>query len=326
MESSSSTSSLMKHPENGIQHYRSVNGGSSVSSDSAEEPARNTVGLLASLRHSLTSEVDAGKVAPFLSAYAFMTGYIDAISFSSIFVWCGFQTGNFAQLALAFARRLESVFLTTPAPTAFTVRPVLQNVPPPSEAQSFCSLVAFIAGLLIFGRLGDKIGTHKRGWLVGGTLIQACLTLASALTFWSLEAAPIPALAVAVGAGDAAFSTQTVAVVSMRYFFGIACLSASLGVQGIMARRLNTPFSTTIVLTAAFVELATDPALFYVRRSVPSRDHKWMVIGYLFLGVVVGRLVLGQLGTAATIGVAVLIRVAIAFSWLLIPARHVHLP
>ena len=56
------------------------------------------------------------------------------------------------------------------------------------------------------------------------------------------------------------------------------------------------------MLTAAFVELATDPALFHVRRSVPSRDHKWMVIGYLFLGVVVGRLVLGQVGTAATIG------------------------
>ena len=116
--------------------------------------------------------------------------------------------------------------------------------------------------------------------------------------------------------------------------------------QGIMARRLNTQFSTTsesfcllpgvdsyahdvlllVVLTAVFVELVTDPTLFQVTRPVRSRDQKWFAVASLFLGVVVGRLILGQLGTALTIGVGVLIRIGIAFSWLWVPATRAHLP
>jgi hypothetical protein len=85
-------------------------------------------------------------------------------------------------------------------------------------------------------------------------------------------------------------------------------------------------FLLLVVLTAVFVELVTDPALFQVTRPVRSRDQKWFAVASLFLGVVVGRLILGQLGTPLTIGVGVLIRVAIAFSWLCVPATRVHLP
>ena len=87
-----------------------------------------------------------------------------------------------------------------------------------------------------------------------------------------------------------------------------------------------TTFLLLVVLTAVFVELVTDPALFQVTRAVRSRDQKWLGVASLFLGVVVGRLILGQLGTALTIGVGMLIRVGIAFSWLCVPATRVRLP
>ena len=65
----------------------------------------------------LNSDVDPAQSTGPLAAFCFMTGYMyvvslsiqavthplcstsrDVISFSSIFVWCGFQTGNFAQV------------------------------------------------------------------------------------------------------------------------------------------------------------------------------------------------------------------------------------
>lgn len=265
----------------------------------------------------------------------------DAISFSAIFVWCGFQTGNFAQvsrptypfipltdfeqISLAIARLIESTFLTPK--TGVFINTLLTL--PKSDQASTCSLTAFLLGLATFGRLGDRIGSHKRGWLVAGTLIQAALTLCSAYAFWQIERRPLVSIA---------------ALDTVQHFIGVACLSASLGVQGIMARRLGTQFSTTsewgfiflawtayltkclVVLTAIFVELVADPSLFQVTRPVRSRDQKWLAVFSLFLGVVVGRLILGQLGTSWTIGVGVVIRIVIAVSWLFIPATHVHLP
>lgn len=270
----------------------------------------------------MASEVDASKVTPPLTAYCFMTGYIDAISFSAIFVWVGFQTGNFTTLALALARHLERWYELgldqwyQPGTSSPIIVPqgVTWAQIPAGEAQAACSLLAFIVAIFVFGFIGDRVGTHKRGWLVGGTLLQALLTLGSTLAFLRIER-------------DYVHISGIFAPLSAAHLIGIACLSASLGVQGFMARRLSTQFSTSIVLTAIFVELTTDPTLFQVTRSVPSRDHKWLAVIFLFVGAVCGRLILGQVGIASTLGIAVVIRTLIALSWLFIPSRpHVHLP
>lgn len=303
----SSTSSLKKNGGD-IVSYSAVNNGSS--SSSMEDRTLERVGgdsWCTRTKISLSSEVDGQQASIPLMGYLFMAGYIDAISFSAIFVWCGFQTGNFAQISLAIARLIESTFLTPK--TGVFINTLLTL--PKSDQASICSLTAFLLGLATFGRLGDRIGSHKRGWLVAGTLIQAALTLCSAYAFWQIERRPLVSIA---------------ALDTVQHFIGVACLSASLGVQGIMARRLGTQFSTTIVLTAIFVELVADPSLFQVTRPVRSRDQKWLAVFSLFLGVVVGRLILGQLGTSWTIGVGVVIRIVIAVSWLFIPATHVHLP
>ncbi|EAU81392.2 hypothetical protein CC1G_05222 [Coprinopsis cinerea okayama7 len=314
------TSSLKKRAEG---EFVVPNYGSSSSLDSmssSQTRPRRELGRVASVRRYLAAEVDGSQVNPPLSAYAFMTGYIDAISFSTIFVWVGFQTGNFTQLALSFARTIEAYLWGPPESAVFFVQhpPVATRLMPPAEQLAACSIFSFVLGTFLFGRIGDRIGTHKRGWLVFGTLFQALLTLASAITFRLLEQEPSIPPTIA--------SLNPLTTVSLKYFFGIACLSMSLGVQGIMARRLATAFSTTIVLTAIFVELTANPALFQFSRSSPARDQQWLAAIFLFIGASVARLILGQVGVASTLAVAVLFRVAIAFSWLFIPARHIHLP
>lgn len=307
----SSKSSLKKNPGEVISYYAVESASSSSSileTPRRPEPAGS---LCERAKRCLNSEVDCQEVTNPLLGYLFMAGYIDAISFSAIFVWCGFQTGNFAQVALAVARAIENHY-STHRPTGFAgVAGVMTAVAdlPRQDLANICSLLTFLAGLAVFGRIGDWVGPTKKGWLVGGTLIQAALTLGSAVTFYMLEKSPL---------GHAGGPHL--------YFICIGCLSASLGVQGIMARRLGTQFSTTIVLTAIFVDLVGDPTFFQVTRPVRSRDQKWMAVFALFLGVLIGRLFLGQLGTAWTIGVGVLFRVAIALSFLAVPATYVHLP
>ena len=263
-------------------------------------------------RH-LASEVDISKVTPEMTAYSFMTGYMDAISFTGLFVWVGFQTGNFTQLSLACARHLRAFMLgngLTPPDLGLTsLEPV--------EQHAFCSIMAFFVALFIFGRIGDRIGTHKRSWLFGSTMLQAALTLAGALTVRSINL-EAPALT--------AFGIVPDLPTTARHFLGIACLSASLGVQGFTARRLGTQFSTTIVLTAIFVELTTDPTLFNITRHVPSRDHKWLAVIFLFVGGVTGQLMLVQLGLTLTLVIAASLRVLIAISFLFTPGRLIQLP
>ncbi|KAF8217740.1 hypothetical protein K438DRAFT_8975 [Mycena galopus ATCC 62051] len=197
----------------------------------------------ASWRDFLRAEVDPDHATAPLAAFCFMTGFIDAISFTAIFVWCGFQTGNFAQLALAAARmyRAQTIDISI------------------SDLQALVSLLAFNLGAF-FGRLGDRMGAHTRGWLISGTVTQAVLTLAAGICIQESKQDSI-----AIVRGEPSW-TNTLT------FIGLALMAASLGLQGIMAKRLNTQFSTTVVLTAVWIELMTDPHLFY-RRKIVSRDH-----------------------------------------------------
>jgi len=228
-----------------------------------------------------------------------MTGFIDAISFSAVFVWCGFQTGNFAQLALAIARLWEVAPSGVGRDTSFHI----------ADRQAITSLLSFNAGAF-FGRLGDRMGPHKRIWLVLATFVQALLTMAAALVIWKSGQSSIAALR-----GDPSWTTTLT-------FVGLAFMSASLGVQGIVGKRLNTQFTTTIVLTTVWVELVTDPRLFKIREKVKTRDHKLIAAVALFFGAFVGRALLAtSLGAAGALGVGAGIRFLIALAWIVIPGK-----
>ncbi|KAF5336503.1 hypothetical protein D9611_006583 [Ephemerocybe angulata] len=245
-----------------------------------------------SLWRYLNADVDPKETTAPLAAFAFMTGYIDVISFSAIFVWCGFQTGNFAQLALAIARLWEGGVQTFRLP----------------DQQALTSLIAFNLGAA-FGRVGDRVGAQKRIWLFAGTFVQALLTMAGAIAFWKSGQE-----------ATASFRDQP-AWTNTLTFVGLAFISASLGLQGVLGKRLNTAFGTTIVLTTVWVELMTDPKLLNIKRRVLSRDHRLIAAISLFLGAFIGRAILAAIGTAGTLGVGVGLRVLIAIAWLFVPTK-----
>ena len=168
----------------------------------------------------------------------------DAISFTAVFVWCGFQTGNTvqvrttfqsppppltpsdnthttcscSQLALALAR------LFSPGNTDFSFHM--------ADRQALVSLITFLGGASL-GRIGDKIGNNKRVWLILGTIIQSLFTMGAALTIWQSGES-----AVADNRGDPS-RTNALSFVALGF------ASASIGLQGIMGKRVNSQFATT---------------------------------------------------------------------------------
>lgn len=65
----------------------------------------------------------------------------------------------------------------------------------------------------------------------------------------------------------------------------------------------------------------SDPRLFKFRQRVMSRDHRLIAAVALFLGAFVGRAILAQLGTAATMGIGVGFRMFITLSWIFVPSK-----
>ncbi|KAG8732953.1 hypothetical protein FRC10_000510 [Ceratobasidium sp. 414] len=93
-------------------------------------------GVWAYLREELPAGVDSVPLA----MYAFMSGYLNAISFTTTAVWCGFMTGNSVILGLALARlslgqRREDIFAIV-------------------DAQACTALVCFVIGIAL-ARVGD---------------------------------------------------------------------------------------------------------------------------------------------------------------------------
>jgi len=225
--------------------------------------------------------------------WCFLTGYMDIVAFSAVFVWCAFQTGNSAQLALALARLWEN-----PDDTTFHT----------ADQQALCSLLGFIGGAFI-GRLGDRIGSNTRVWLFTGTMIQAFFTMAAAIAISQS------------GQGSIAPNRSSPAWTNTVSFVCLAFMSASMGLQGIMGKRINSQFATTVVLTSVWCELVADPKLFTLRKRVISRDHKTLAIFALFLGAFVSRAILAAIGSAGALGIATGIRALLAFGWLFVPSK-----
>ncbi|KAF8905706.1 hypothetical protein CPB85DRAFT_1315049 [Mucidula mucida] len=243
----------------------------------------------------LGADVEPKAASGPLAAFYFMTGYLDVISFSAIYVWCGFQTGNCAQLGLALARLTEKNPDILPFPL--------------SDRHALTSLLSFVVGGCIVGRLGDHIGTHKRIWLMFATMFQGLLTMAASLTIHASNQASI-----ANGRGLGVWTHPL-------SFVTVAFMSASLGMQGTLAKRLNTQYSTTIVLSHVWVELASDPKLFDFKHRVGTRDHKLMAFLCLFSGAFVGRSLTKALGASGALGIGCGFRVLISLAWLFVPNK-----
>ncbi|KAG6874124.1 hypothetical protein C0995_005540 [Termitomyces sp. Mi166 len=177
-----------------------------------------------------------------------------------------------------------------------------------ADQQALCSLLSFQLGASV-GRFGDRVGPLKRTWLIAGTLLQALLTMVAAVTLWQSGE-----LSIADARDDPSWNNAL-------SFVALAFMSASLGVQGVLGKRLNTQFGTTIVLTTVWVELVSDPRLFKIREKVKSRDHRLLAAIALFVGAFAGRALLGKIGSPAALGIAVGFRILIAISWIFIGGK-----
>jgi len=260
------------------------------------EPRSGRLWIGSSFWAYLQQDVDPAMCTAPLAAFCFMTGFIDAISFSAVFVWCGFQTGNFVQLALALARLFSGPKATQDH--TFHI----------ADQQALTSLLCFNGGAFI-GRWGDHIGAHKRLWLVIGTMIQTLLTMAAAIAIWQSGELSV------ADVRDNPSWTNPLSFVCLGF------MSMSLGVQGIQGKRLNTQFTTTIVLTTVWVELMSDPRLFNLRQKVKTRDHKLIAASSLFIGGFMARALVDRIGAPGTLGIGTGIRFLIALSWLFVPKK-----
>ncbi|KAF8487964.1 hypothetical protein JB92DRAFT_3148385 [Gautieria morchelliformis] len=255
---------------------------------------KSPLALRPGLRAYMAQEVDPARASAPLAAYCFMTGFMDAVTFSAVSVWCGFQTGNTIELALALAR-----FLTAHSPAPRSPAPITPLAPPHTASWSdgptpapllaphtLTSLGAFLLGAIL-ARLGDaalfapprprpnpaadadtETGTgtvpappapprnaaRNRAWLVSGTLLQAALTLLAAALVW---------LGVRAGRAAtlpfAALGPEAPVWATWYGYVAIALASASMGLQGGMGKKLGTGFATTVVLTSVWLDLLASP-------------------------------------------------------------------
>ncbi|RSH78369.1 uncharacterized protein EHS24_002094 [Apiotrichum porosum] len=241
----------------------------------------------------LQSQIDSKKCNA-VSIYAcFLTGFTSAVSFSACYIWCGFQTGNVAQLGIAVARNFDPI----PERTYEFMKP---------DQQAFCSLLAFLLGTTL-GRVGDMIGAKRRTWLVVSSFIQVLMAMAGALcAHYSGESS------YAVSRGEPSWRTP----LGMA---ALAFISSSMGLQGIIGKRVASPMNTTVVLTTTWVEIFNDPLLFAFKK-VPSRDIRVQGVVFLILGSFVSRAIMGKIGSAGTLGVLCGFRLLQTLWWALTPS------
>ncbi|WWD22660.1 hypothetical protein CI109_107153 [Kwoniella shandongensis] len=267
------------------------------SSDTLSPSSSKAVPFHRRFVNHLTTEIDAPGSTNLISIYAcFLTGFTSSPSFSACFVWCGFQTGNVAQLGLALARAFAPVGERT------------YGFQKPDQ-QALTSLLTFWMGTA-FGRVGDRLTAKKRTWLVLATFMQVLLAMAAALT--------------AHFSGESGLASSR-GEPSWRTPLGMAALgflSATMGIQGIVGKRIGSPMNTTVVLTTTWVEIFNDPLLFSMRYT-PSRDIRIAGGLSVLVGAFVSRAILDSIGSAGCLGVLCGFRMVQVVWWWFIPDKAI---
>jgi uncharacterized membrane protein YoaK (UPF0700 family) len=206
-----------------------------------------------------------------LVALTFATGLVDAVSFLGLGrIFTANMTGNIVILGFAVA-----------------------GVPGLSFARSFTSLLAFLAGAALGGRLALRLAAERWRWLLAVGLTEGSLLFAAAF----------------VSAGfDIVTSTP-----SNRLYLIIILTALAMGLRNATVRRLAVPDLTTTVLTLTVTGLAADSSL--AGGNNPRLGRRIVSVVSMFGGAAVGALLLtrnlalplilsGGCTIAATIAVA----------------------
>ncbi len=148
-----------------------------------------------------------------------------------------------------------------------------------SLTASLAAIVAFMIGALAGGRLGARFGSHRGRFLAIVTYLKIAL-VASALGVSLAGLDPVGAAA--------------------RYVL-IVPLALAMGLQNAAARRLRVPDLTTTVLTLTLTGLAADSAM--AGGSAPNPRRRLLATVIMFVGAVVGALLVLKISVAAALGV-----------------------
>lgn len=183
-----------------------------------------------------------------LSALTFVTGLVDAVSFLGLgHVFTANMTGNVVFLAFAAA---GADGLSVP--------------------RSLASLVAFLVGAAVGGRLGAWMGAAQRRLLLTAAVAEAALLLAAAAASVGLD----------VPAGTPPVSLYAVIILT----------ALAMGLRNAAVRRLAVPDMTTTVLTLTLTGLAADSSL--AGGGNPRAARRVTSVLFIFAGAAVGALLL----------------------------------
>ncbi|KZV80261.1 hypothetical protein EXIGLDRAFT_756360 [Exidia glandulosa HHB12029] len=250
----------------------------------------------------LRADIDPYRATIPLICYCFMTGYIDTVSFSACFSWCAFQTGNTILLGLAIARLFTG--------------PEIDAAMRMQDKHALVSFLSFLAG----GALGrftniensSIFGAKKRAWLFLATLATALLTLAGSI-FANASKPDV----FTTDRGEAGWT-------DMFGFLALGCISASMGLQAIVATRLGSHFATSVVLTTIWVQIVSEPSIIKLNRRMLARDSWLLAVLFVLIGGIVGHALGNTIGDSSTLAMGAGIRVLIAILWLFAPAAVVN--
>ncbi|MDT5279483.1 MAG: hypothetical protein QOJ20_678 [Mycobacterium sp.] len=205
-----------------------------------------------------------------LHVLTFVTGLVDAVSFLGLgHIFTANMTGNIVFLAFAVA-----------------------GTPGLSIARSLTSLIAFLVGAIIGGRLGLAMATARRRWILTVATSEAILLFVAAL--------------VATG-----FNVESATPVSHLYAM-IILTAVAMGLRNATVRRLAVPDLTTTVLTLTLTGLAADSSL--GGGSNPRLSRRIASVLLMFGGAALGALLVLRQGLALPLvlsGTGVLVAIAI---------------
>ncbi|OWZ77907.1 hypothetical protein C366_03506 [Cryptococcus neoformans Tu401-1] len=179
----------------------------------------------------LFAEINPSSVDLVSIYMCFLTGLTASPSFAACFVWCGFQTGNAAQLGLAIAK-----IFTPDEHKTFGFQKM--------DQQALTSLLTFLMGAIV-GQLGNIMRGRKRIWLLGATLGQMLLMMAAALAAHFCGESGL-----SDSRGDPSWVTPT-------GMAALGFLSAAMGLQGAMGGLISSmtlfcsPSNTSVLGTCA---------------------------------------------------------------------------
>jgi uncharacterized membrane protein YoaK (UPF0700 family) len=170
-----------------------------------------------------------------------------------------------------------------------------------SIAGSLLAIFAFMAGALVGGRLSRRHTESGAHLLAVTTIVKIFLMLGAAALAWFF--------------GIGTFVAYTIIVI----------LATSMGLQNAVARSLGVPDITTTVVTQTLTGIAMDSTLaggnnVRWRRRVAS-------VGIMFIGALIGALLIFRLGVAsALLAAALILTIVSLWAWRLKTRMQPSLP